>query len=615
MIGIVYLLAHVGCLTCGESSADRYESSTGSSFIGLCWSYGGKTMYGKGAAVNVVVPDSESTNTYFENCRFYDMGTQGQDGGAVYINGKGTHEFHFCEFKNVKGANNGGAFYAEQVWNVIVDTCIFENIQALKGGAFYVVLTTGGKTFQVNDSQFVDCVCLEDSFWGEVYKYDGSVGCCTGPTGGAADGVLANCTFDNCSISYSQPEVSAFLSCIFLELTTTETPVTFQDCVFNAAGITYDEYYLKISEVDKLVLKNNKFNQVKITGTNPLLKPDAACKSLEVVDCDFQTVTAACDGSVVDSQDITSVRLDNCSFGSCSATGTTSGGVVVVKADISECQIIDCKFVANSCDKGVHSLRIISTSFVNLTRCTFSSHTGSLPVLLADGGSALQSTNDFLINDCVFQDNSFSSNDTGVIVFPTDKSVQFDRCTFTNNQASVTLTKCSKMSFDFCFFTVSLDDAPVPVIRDNGTPEIQITGCSFAHTGTEPDGGVTYKYVVIENEECNTSISQTCFSSEDQYAIQVPSGANVGTGNKFGAECQEPWNPPDQPGSSGNTDPEDPPSLNDDFPYGPVIGGVIGGIAVIAVLAVLIFFFVVRRKRTESDNNSECLAHSDSVAA
>ena len=169
--------------------------------------------------------------------------------------------------------------------------------------------------------------------------------------------------------------------------------------------------------------------------------------------------------------------------------------------------------------------------------------------------------------------------------------------------------------FDFCFFTVSLDDAPVPVIRDNGTPEIQITGCSFAHTGTEPEGGSTYQYVLIENKECNTVISQNCFSSDDKNAIQLPSGANVGNGNEFGAECQEPWNPPEQPGSSGNTDPEDPPSLNDDFPYGPVIGGVIGGIAVIAVLAVLIFFFVVRRKRTESDNNSECLAHSDSVAA
>ena len=618
MIGFACLLAHVGCLTC---DASRYTGSA-SSFIGLCWSFGDTTS-SPGAAVSVTVPDSESTTTYFENCRFYNMGTKSQNGGAVYINGKGTHEFHFCEFNNVQGGGSGGAICAENIWNVVVDTCIFDKVQALKGGALYFTMTTDTKTCQVSGSQFVDCIVVEESFYGEVYKYDGAVAYFSPPPASAVKVALAECTFENCSISYSQTEPLAFLSCIYLELTTTESPVTFQDCVFNGAGNTYEEYYLKILECQRLLLKNNTFNQVKITGTNPLLKPDEACKSLEVLDCDFQTVTSACDGSVVDSQGITSVTLDNCSFGSCSATETTSGGVVVVSAGTGECQVIDCKFVANSCDKGVHSLRIISTSFVNLTRCTFSGHTGSLPVLLADGGSALQSTNDFLINDCVFNDNSLSDI-TGVIVFPTDKSVQFDRCTFTNNQASVTLTKCSKMSFDFCFFTVS-GDATVPVIRDNGTPELQITGCSFAHTGTEPEGGSTYQYVVIENEKCNAVISQNCFSSDNKNAIQLPSGANVGNGNEFGAECQEPWNPPEQPGSSGNTDPEVPPPassdpiLNDEFPYGPVIGGVIGGIAVIAVLAILIFFFVVRRKRqptqTESDNNSEYLAHSDGVAA
>ena len=617
MIGITCLLAHVGCLTC---DASRYTGSA-SSFIGLCWSFNGKTGTSKGSAVSMTVP--ESTNTYFENCRFYDMATKSQNGGAVYINGKGTHEFHFCEFKNVQGGGSGGAICVENIWNVVVDTCIFDKVQAPQGGAFYVVLTTGGQFIHINDSEFLDCISVKDSMFDTMY--DGAVGYCSGPIGSAMEGSLAKCTFDNCSISYSQETEATFISSIYLELTTTEMPVTFQNCVFNSPGITYTEHFLSLLSCEKLLLKNNTFNQVKITGTNPLLKPDKACKSLEVLDCDFQTVTSACDGSVVDSQGITSVTLDNCSFGSCSATATTSGGVVVVSAGTGECQVIDCKFVANSCDKGVHSLRIISTSFVNLTRCTFSGHTGSLPVLLADGGSALQSTNDFLINDCVFNDNSLSSKDTGVIVFPTDKSVQFDRCTFTNNQASVTLTKCSKMSFDFCFFTVSLDDAPVPVIRDNGTPELQIRGCSFAHTGTEPEGGSTYQYVVIENEKCNAVISQNCFSSDDKNAIQLPSGANVGNGNEFGAECQEPWNPPEQPGSSGNTDPEVPPPassdpiLNDEFPYGPVIGGVIGGIAVIAVLAILIFFFVVRRKRqptqTESDNNSEYLAHSDGVAA
>lgn len=339
-------------------------------------------------------------------------------------------------------------------------------------------------------------------------------------------------------------------------------------------------------------------------------------------------MTAACDGSVVDSDGVTSVVLSNCTFGSCTTTAGTGGGVVVIRDKTTESQILDCHFIANSCGAGVLSLRIISTSFVNLTGCTFSSHTGDFPVLKAEGSSALQSTGDFLINDCLFKDNSLAGDKTGIAAFPSDKIVQFENCTFTNNKASVTLTKCSKVVFDLCFFIFSLDNPYYPVIRDNGTPELHITRCSF--TGTPSDGS---KYVIISSE-CTPTISQSCFGSDENNAIEIPPDSDIANGgNKFGVECEAPWDevpgPGPDPGSDPGPDPGDGtdknpsldipppenPSLDDDFPYGAVIGGVVGAIAAVAVVVVLVFFFVLKKRRNVSDTNSETLAHSDGLMA
>lgn len=263
------LFTHAGCLQC-ESAASRY-SGLGSSFSGLCWSYGGASTTSPGPAVHVALGSGgTSTDTYFENCRFYDMSTESQAGGAVYLYGAGTHEFHFCEFKNVKSGDKGGAFYAGDVWNVVVHACIFDHAQGVKSGAFYVALK-GGKFFYVSHSQFLDCIGLEDEYDGEVYRYDGGLWKVEGPTGSAVDGLLANCTFENCTVSYSEPVT--LLSCIYLDLKTTEMPVTFQACVFNTADLTFEEYFFKVYSCENVLLNGCSFDSVKITGSAPLLKP------------------------------------------------------------------------------------------------------------------------------------------------------------------------------------------------------------------------------------------------------------------------------------------------------------------------------------------------------
>lgn len=631
------LFARAGSIMCEGESEGRYSLTSGSSFNGLCWS--DVTEYAAGAAV-YVSPTNGVAETYFENCRFYSLHSKSSNGGgAVYIDSGGTHEFHFCEFKDVKSNGKGGAFYASNAQNIVVDSCIFEGAQCESwGGAFTVVLTSGSEFLHVRHAKFLDCFCLETEFYGETYLYDGAVAYCEGPTGGGS-GSLASFTFENCTVSYS--EQKPHLSCIYVDLTTTEMPLTFQDCVFNAAPAAFREAFLKITNCENVLLKGDSFDEVSVTGASPLLAPAPSndtpykWKSLEVVDCDFQSVTSACDGSVVDSQNIvTSIILSNCTFGSCTTTAGTGGGVVVIRDTTTESQILDCHFIANSCTAGVLSLRIISTSFVNLTGCTFSSHTGDLPVLKAEGSSALKSTGDFLINDCVFKDNSLSGDKTGIVAFPSDKIVQFENCTFTNSKASVTLTKCSKVVFDLCFFIVSQDNPYYPVIRDNGTPELHITRCSFTRTGTPPDGCTDCKYVII-SQECKPTITQSCFGSDEEYAIEIPSDANIANGeNKFGVECEAPWEqlPGPEPEPATTIDDNEPgdgtdknpsldippenPSLDDDFPYGAVIGGVVGAIVAIAVVVVLVFFFVVKKRRIISgDTNSETLAHSDSLAA
>ena len=574
------ILTHGCSITC-ETPAETYTSDSGSSFIGMCWS---------DLKTQAVKANLKGGEMYFERCGFYNV-NYGNDGGAVYINGDGNHVFKYCEFKQVSTAEyRGGGFFMENVASVLVHGCTFEEASApgWLGGAFCVRPSKSGGFVYIRDTEFSECT---------AGTYDGAVGHCE-VTGSAA---LQNCTLENCSISYSQTK--ELKSCIYLSMKGADVPLIVKDCVF-IFSVSFSSQCLHLSTGGTVVFEGDVFNGIQ--SENALVKYGTyEWSKLNVFDCEFQQVVAPCDGAVIDTDSIPSVTVSNSTFKECKATSGTLGGVVLIRASTTSCQITGCNFVANSCPAQVHSLRIVSTSAVNLTGCSFSGHTGALPVLKADEDTSLLSSSDFLLVDCVFDENSLDGSQTGIIAFPADKVVYFSRCAFTNNQATVTLTKCAKASYDQCFFNVSLDKGTYyPVIKDNGTPEIDIIGCSFAHSGTEPDGGVTYVQV---SETCKANITQSCFGSSEGSAV-----SGVGASDSvFGAECEVPWEPtpapPDEkPDEDVTTTPDaNPPPADSPFPYGAVIGGVIGAIAFIAIVAVVIYFVILRRHRQKRDESSQ----------
>lgn len=260
-----------------------------------------------------------------------------------------------------------------------------------------------------------------------------------------------------------------------------------------------------------------------------------AWKSVEVLNCEFLQATGSCDGVAIDTDRVSSATISNCTFDHCTSQKPQQGGVVIVRTATTDCQIYDCHFIANSCQNQTLSLRLMVTSSITITGCSFSNHIGSFPVLKADGDGALLS-----VCDCCFEDNILDAGRTGIIAFPEGKSASLIHCQFLNNQATVTLSKCSKFSFDSCYFLVSPGKAFYPIIRDNGTPKIEVTSCGFANMGAEPAGGSFC--VRIDNKDCKVTVSRSCFGSSRDSAIS--GGQQHVTDTVFGEDCQVPdWDP------------------------------------------------------------------------
>ena len=603
-------------LTCDSMSNSGIILDTASELSGLCWS--GISQSAGGTAVKA---DSSTTSgdVHFERCGFYDLTatSSSADGGAVSLSIQGNVAFLFCEFKTVKTNNKGGGFYSGNTESLIVHGCLFEDVSApdANGGAFWVSLNREKGFLEVSDSQFLECVCGTGRWGGH-----GSVCYCT--LAGSPKPTLANCTFDNCNISCSQLE-KALSYAMYLDTAGNEFPVTFRKCRFNLDA-TFESELLLFDTTGPVVFEYDCFNGTK-TGASLIKYTWDAWKSLEVVECDFLHVTAECDGIAVDTDGVSSVIISNCTFEDCISQTQGVGGVVVVRATTTACQISNCHFTANSCNSEAHSLRLF-TSSVNVTGCSFSSHTGTLPVIKVEGGSALLSTGDFVMSDCRFENNSLDGAQTGVITFPEDKIVRFSVCQFLSNQASVTLSKCAKLSFDYCYFFVSLgEETYYPVIRDNGTPVLEVTHCSFAHSGDEPNGGVSY--VQIDNSECQATVSQSCFGSSQGSAI-TGGNQDVSDDTVFGEDCKPPEGDP-IPDSPAEPEPEpDPDSASqspivpgedsttvplpldsgDEFPTGAVVGGIFGALAFIAIVCVVVYVLVRRRRQgsaSESLNPEE----------
>ena len=547
-----------------------------SSFTGLCWR--SQKPIGGGAGIS-----AEGGNIYCERCGFYDL-KSGGDGGAVYSNG-GSCEFVLCEFKVVECGSygSGGGIYASNSKTVSLDSCIFERATSRSwAGAFYA--DGASLVVDVRNSQFVQCTGAE-----------GAVCYCKTST--------QNITFDNCTISDDQSV--ELKSGIYTDFTKSVS-ITIRDCVFNlAAAFSSSLFWLKSS--GDVVFENNIFNRTNTTGGSPLIKNANSYyiwKSLQVLGCDFQSVTAPCDGPAIDTQDVVSAVIDNCSFEDCRSTASeeeeTQGGVVVIGVATTQFTISTCRFIANSCPKGVHSLHILSSSAFNLTNCTFSGHVGSLPVLKAETPAAsLLSSDEFALVDCVFEENALDGKTTGIVTFPQDKAVRLERCSFVDNKASVTQTQCTKIVYDSCFFNVSLDDSYCPPIGDYGTPAIEIISCGFAHYGATSDGQEPI-YVEIKGEDCQVNVSDACFGSGETNAI---SGGNVTqSGSQFGADCQPPWAPPPEIESqeTESQEIEDP----DDFPLAAVVGGVVGAVVVIVII-VVVAVLLTRRKKVSSTSTTD----------
>lgn len=552
------MCCEVAGLDCDVMNVETVNTNTATSFTGQCWDGFSKHVVNIQLANGIVA---------FERCGFYNINSGSSEGGAVATNQVGV-TFLFCEFQDVTTNDMGGGFSVRTSPVISVDSCIFERIGqgAWRGGVFYATPTAD---LDVRNSQFVQL----------LKATDGALCYCDTPA--------SNFTFENCTVSCNESE--ALTSGFYCSFGNKDVPMTVRDCVFNC-DTYFSSYLFYFKSKGDVVFEQDTFNGI---GTERSLMTgfNAAWKSLQVLGCDFQYVTTPC--PAIDTQDIVSVVIDNCSFENCNSTvgeeEETQGGIVVIGAATTQFTISTCRFIANSCTKGVHSLYIISSSAFNLTNCTFAGHVGSLPVLKAETPAAsLLSSDEFALVDCVFEENALDGKTTGIVTFPQDKEVRLERCSFVDNKASVTQTQCTKIVYDSCFFNVSLDGSYCPPIGDYGTQAIEIISCSFAHFGAT-SGDKDPVYVEIKDENCQVNVSDACFGSGETNAI---SGGNVTqTGSQFGANCQPPWAPPAEI-EDGDGDP-------DDFPLAAVVGGVVGAVVVIVIIVVIVVL-VTRRKKVPS---------------
>ena len=186
---------------------------------------------GDGGAVwvqNEALPDFK-LNLTFNNCDFKDNYTANLEGGAVYVNTKGSLNFTDCTFCGNKtngssGAGSGGAVIVKNAEYLTVEGCYFNGNSSQKsGGAMCIENITN--PYSISNTQFVNNDLFEGSF--SIAGQGGGAVLLIGDNSGS----FTNCLFQENNIVNGGGAVS-------FKANTNEKATTFTKCRFykNTAG-------------------------------------------------------------------------------------------------------------------------------------------------------------------------------------------------------------------------------------------------------------------------------------------------------------------------------------------------------------------------------------------
>ena len=572
-------------------------------FESLCWQ--GELSNG-GGAVHILMGSAMTIE--FVSCGFHDL-VAGGDGGAVYVNWQVNFCFTGCEFTNVKSGGNGGAVTSEQALTCLVQNCVFNDLKADGFGAtFYLKMNSNEPVFRVIDTKFSKCISIS-------FNPEGSICHCTMSKAGAEG--ADSFRFENCEFTDTDQadEMKTGIQCAWSANSLAEMKI--KNCTFDLAR-PFSTAALYLQSKGPVIIEETVFK--KINGGGWLNSYERS--KLDVRDSQFIEVKGEQDGIAIDTQDITAVNLDNVTFSRCSTTMSTLGGVVLVRSSTQSCTVNECRFIGNSCMSEAQSLRVVLPSAVVISGCTFSSHTGAVPVLKVEGQLE---TDDFTLTDCHFKDNTLDEN-AGLIVFPVGKTTQCKGCWFWNNQGTITTNWGQVAAFEDCRFRVSFSNdqqTHTPVKQESGATEFTFLKCVFVHGGTVPNDAVGIFLSVTDAATLN--VTECCFETDQTTSISGGQQTVKDT-NFSSSDCIiEPDDPPEPPivvttdidytqsgigpdeGDSSELDPtrDDSSESPNKNPTGAIVGGVIGALVVVAVVVLLIYFLVLKRRMDTHKKLSE----------
>ena len=562
-----------------------------------------------------------------------------EDGGGVRavfnkITGNGDVNLDSCRFINIR-ANRGGALFTQQIYSQIAN-CVFEQTEATSGpgGAILAERCFG---IQIRVCNFTACqataggaafniVAAEENinpaynFWINECRFREC-------NGGDVEGSI-------CSLTGEKVRGASFEDCHVIGESSFNAKSGFK--LKSSESFAVTNSFFDISGTFSVGLWDIKNAQLTFTGVTVknVRSGDAGIpafcvppsSSVTYENCRFINLSARYEGCAIDSNNMTTLIVTNCTFQECvlrEAGGDEQrGGVVLVRTSTSTCQLTNCTFSKNSGNCQAQSLRIVSgEQTVTVAKCQFVGHSGSLPILKISpppNSASFLAEYSLQMNQCTFKDNNLDGTQTSLVELRS--ATNCSNCVFLN-QYSSGIKSASTCTFTDCYFCQYLLDpsAVYPIIHDTGPSTLSFSNCSFAHTGAEIPTTTQGLYVKITYDSPVHFADHTCMDVMKSIAISSAGSITYGPESSEDSvfyNCElwsMPSTPPSEPAPTATFTAPAPQAAGKKPPLGAIVAGSVIGIVVIVVV-IVILAVIVRRKRALHTHSEHELSEETQVS-
>jgi len=250
-------------------------------------------------------------------------------------------------------------------------------------------------------------------------------------------------------------------------------------------GANADRFWYSFDDHGDITFEDIKFYRYAATSDGGCFNQSNDGTSLTlnnciIDDCDITGITSG--GGAIRYYSANTLTLTDCTISNCSAPagGSNDGGAIEINKSGASLIMNNCTFTSNSAGNGgAVSIWGIGAGTVTITSCTFNNNSSDDGSSYAQGGAILTGgaiTGDITIEKCTFYGNN-ANEEGGACYFDTDGTIYLENCLFYENVVDV---------------GASYGRGGALMFYCTGTH--YITNCTFADNTATDEGGAIFLY-------------------------------------------------------------------------------------------------------------------------